>query len=385
LNTIYDAIVVGAGPAGAGVATSLAGNGFRVLMLDKESFPRYKACAGGVDGLAQEMLNKLQIDISPVVEDTVTKLQVSYMGRNVNHYSLKDPLALMTMRPALDNLIARAAQERGVEFREGEAAKTAQDNGKTVAVATEKGQYEGRVLVGADGVYSRISKSFGLNKRPVSFICHEIEIRPETSVLDQWRSTIRVDTSLWPLGYGWVFPKKDLLSIGAGVPVFRAKGLVRTVQQFCSCLDLGSYETVKKHSHQIGFHRPGAPLARGRVLVVGDAAGLVDPNTGGGIGWALKSSDMAASVIRSYLSGGAHNLETYSGEIESSIGEQFIKARILRNTVVARYAAFGSRASAHREMWEQVVRVIQGKEQYTDWYGKSKLAPWIGWTSKIPI
>lgn len=381
----YDAIVVGAGPAGSATAALLSAEGLRVIMLEKDPFPRYKACAGGVDGIAAGMLEKLGVDFGPAVEDVATELRITYRGGNPTTYVFQKPLAHLTMRSDLDTILATRAVERGVEFRDGEAVRAIEEQDGTVQVTTKRGSYTGRAIVGADGVYSRVARTYRLNSRPIRYVLRELEVRPGDEVQRWWQGRTQIDISVWPLGYGWVFPKQEHLSLGAGVPFVRAKALAPFVDRFVSRLHLGDHTVLARHAHQIAFRRMGEAVSSGRALVVGDAAGLVDPNTGGGIGWALRSAEYASGAVLSYLKGEVADLRGYSAIIDRTIGREHHLARVLRNTVALRFLMFGGRATAHRPMWEQITRVIRGEEDYAGWYAKSRLAKLTGWTSLVPL
>ncbi len=119
-NVDYDTIVVGAGPAGSTAARLLAQRGARVLLLDRARFPRDKPCGGGVSIRAA---GELGVDLSPVIERTVTEMRVSFrLGRSFLRSS-PEPLAYLTQRCRLDALLVERAAEAGVDFRDGQAVR----------------------------------------------------------------------------------------------------------------------------------------------------------------------------------------------------------------------------------------------------------------------
>jgi geranylgeranyl reductase family protein len=381
----YDAIVVGAGPAGAATALLLVRAGQRVLLLDKERFPRYKACGGGIDGIAGRVLAELGIDIGSVVEDTATDLRVTYQGRRPSRYHFDRPFARLVMRSEFDALMARVAAEAGAEFHDGEAVRGIRDDGLKVTVTTDRGSYVGSVLVGADGAYSLTARTFALNVDPILYFLTEVEAEPDPATQARWAGQSQIDISIWPLGYGWVFPKRNHLSLGSGVPRQCAKDLRPCLERFKARLQLQDAVIRSQRSHCIAFRRRGRSIAGDRVLLVGDAAGLVDPNTGGGIGWALRSACYASQTALSYLSGEAPCLRSYNAIIDRTIGRQFELARIVRNSIVMRFILLHGRATGQRAIWDQVVRVIQGEEEYSDWYARSRLPKALAWTGAIGL
>lgn len=382
---MYDAIVVGAGPAGSATAAILAQRGARVLLLDRERFPRYKACGGGIDGIAGRFLDQIDVDVEPVVQDVVSELCVTYQGLSPTAYSFARPLARMVMRSEFDALLASAAAERGAEFHDGQKVSRIEDDGRQITVSTETGEYRGSALVGADGVYSLVARIFGLNRHPILYFLTELELAPAEEVQASWAGRSLVDISVWPLGYGWVFPKRSHLSVGSGVPKRCAKDLDSCLERFLRRLNLSEGRVQTARTHGIGFRRKGAPLASDRVLLVGDAGGLADPNTGGGIGWALQSAGFAAEAIMAYLNGNSPSLRPYTVQIDKTLGWQFHLARLIRNSIVLRFALLQGKATGHRTLWREVVRVIQGEEEYSEWYAHSPMAKFLAWTSRIGL
>lgn len=383
--TEYDVLVVGAGPAGAGMAALLAAQGRRVLLLEKERFPRYKACAGGIDGVAVRALASMGIDAGPVVQDAPTELCVTSGGRYPAVYRFERPLALMVMRSDFDTLIARSAVARGAEFHDGEPVKTVLDDGRMITVTTAKGRYQGRTLVGADGVYSVVARTFGLNPNPILYVLAEAEVEVSAEVQASWAGRAQIDISVWPLGYSWIFPKRSHLSIGTGAPRRYAKQLALRFEQFSRSSHLENGAVLQQRSHMLGFRRRQAPLALDRVLLVGDAAGLVDPNTGGGIGWALRSAQLASAAILSYLGGDTRTLGDYTKLIDAELEPEFRAARVLRNGIILRFILTGGRATRHSGLWNQVARILRAEECYQEWYTHSRLAKWLAWTGAIPL
>jgi len=112
----FDAIVVGAGPAGSTAAYRLSRAGARVLLLDRERFPRDKPCGGG---LTYRAVRQLPVSVEPVVEDTVRRVQLGFRyGRRFERQT-EGPLILMTQRRRLDAHLAEQAAAAGADFRDG--------------------------------------------------------------------------------------------------------------------------------------------------------------------------------------------------------------------------------------------------------------------------
>jgi flavin-dependent dehydrogenase len=147
----YDAIVVGAGPAGSLAAYRLASAGATVLLLDRARFPRDKPCGGGVTIRA---LNELPFAIDPVVEGVVDRFELRLRYRHSFSRRAPAPLALMTQRRRLDAYLVERAVAAGAEFRDGvRVSRVAQG---------EVGGDSARVVIGADGANGVTARSLGL-------------------------------------------------------------------------------------------------------------------------------------------------------------------------------------------------------------------------------
>src|SRR5262245_53906498 len=154
----FDAVVVGAGPAGSVTAYRLARAGMSVLLADRAKFPRDKPCGGGLTGRA---LRQLPFTVDPVVEDVVDRFEFRLRyGRKVVKEGRGD-LVHMTQRKRLDAFLAERAADAGAEFRDGAKVTAVEANG-AVAVTVGGERIEGDVVVGADGVNGVTARSLDL-------------------------------------------------------------------------------------------------------------------------------------------------------------------------------------------------------------------------------
>ena len=291
-----DVLVVGAGPAGSATALRLASGGARVLLVERARFPRDKPCGGGVTGRA---LRHAPCSIDPVVEDEVHtfELRLGY-GRSFVRCSDR-PLVLMTQRRRLDAHLAEQAAAAGAKLVQGARVdEVSCENGHVTARLGRK-VVRASVVVGADGANGIVAKSAGLGKDIMRGIALEGNVA--WGDLDERRHRGRAlfDVGVVPGGYGWVFPKREHANLGVG-----GWGTVGPrLRDHLTCLaasyglPLTALSDVK--GHRLPTRRSGGRVSAGRVLLVGDAAGVVDPLSGDGIYEAFVSGRLAADAILS--------------------------------------------------------------------------------------
>jgi geranylgeranyl reductase family protein len=289
----YDTIVVGAGPAGSATAYDLAALGRQVLLIDHRRFPRVKPCAGG---LTMKSLGRLRYSVAPVVRQFCKDLIV---GKRLEESALlRGPNAIcaLTVRAELDEFCRQRAVDAGAEFRVIPHITAIAETGSEVVLETSEGRLRARHLVGADGANSTVRRRIpGLGALRRGFAI-EACIRGQASPMI-------FDFGVVEQGYGWVFPKADHCNVGlyTNCPDVR---LSRAGLAEYARARLGANALEHVAGHHIGLRGWEAPVHTARVLLVGDAAGLVDPLLGEGIHNAIASGQAAAAAIASTPPGG---------------------------------------------------------------------------------
>jgi geranylgeranyl reductase family protein len=358
----YDAIVVGAGPAGSTLARHLARRGARVLLLDRAAFPRDKPCGGGVTLRAA---SRLDLDLSSVTEQTIFDVRLTYrLGRAFRHH-YSDPLAYMTQRCRLDALLAEQAAAAGVEFHDRESVRAVEVSGYRVAVRTEKGAYTARALAGADGVNGIVGRSTGAAPRADLAVALEGNVPLSQGLRQRWQETLALNLGDLPGGYGWVFPKGDHLNVGVGAWRWFAPRLRGHLGALCRRYGFSPEALRDVRGHHLAVRRPGSPIVRGPVLTVGDAAGLVDPLSGEGIGAAIQSSSLAAQAIEAYLAERAMDLSPYQRAVDGHIMPELIASRKLQDIFHYAPAPYTFAVQHSPLFWRLMCHIIRGEVTYT--------------------
>jgi geranylgeranyl reductase family protein len=361
LKQSHDVIIVGSGPAGATLAYELAKRGIGVLVLEKEKLPRSKCCAGGVTSKTAKLLD---FDISEVVEDAIYELSFTFNLGNAYLGQHSQPLIYTVMRDVFDYFLVTRAQQLGAVFMDGQKVMRIQVSADWVEISTADDIFRSRLVVGADGAYSVVAKELGMGRSMEYIAGIESEIIVPEEELAKWKSRVQIDLGCVPGGYGWVFPKRNHLSIGVGCSASKAKHLDRHHQKFLNSLSINSYTIARSSSHLIPTCTKGRLVWQDKALLLGDAAGLADPLTGEGIYNAIQSAQLAAPVIEDYLVRSKGGLEDYQEIVEEKImSELRIALRLSKIFFRFPHLAFGIFKRSDG-LWRVVCNLMLGEIDY---------------------
>jgi geranylgeranyl reductase family protein len=311
---LWDAIVVGAGPAGCAAAYDLAAAGQSVLLLDKSDFPRPKACAGG---LTVKAINTLRYSIDPVVREVVSRVQLKGGPGLSSTLSSRERICVMTLRSELDEYCLSKTIAAGARFRRisGVQQIVCSDSGVHLHTAGET--FRARFLVGADGASGQVRRLCGQG----SWFSHGFALEVQTPKPRQ-EVDLTFDFAALSGGYAWIFPKRNHLNVGIYSPSSTA-GLTRSrlLRYAKERLGIDGGDHVTGQYLGIGAGEGQSeyvqPHLRERVLLVGDAGGFVDPLTGEGIYGALHSGQAAARAILAESRGDGTAAEAFAEYVQS--------------------------------------------------------------------
>jgi geranylgeranyl reductase family protein len=298
----FDVAVVGAGPAGAATAYRLSRAHARVLLIDKARFPRDKPCGGG---LTTRAVRQLPFSIEPVVEDHITRVHCRLKYRSVMERESDRVLCLMTQRRLLDAFLVGQAVEAGATFRDGVRVVVESDR----RLRVDGAPIEVDAIVGADGANGITAKSLGLGGGIVNGVALEGNLPYDRLPQGAWRGTLVLELATVPGGYGWIFPKGDHVNVGVGGWGSQGPRLRDHLRVLCDHHGIEFAALQQLCGHRMPMRRPETRLAGGRALLVGDAAGVIDPVSGDGIYEALVTARLAAEHIL------GDELEAYDGAV----------------------------------------------------------------------
>jgi geranylgeranyl reductase family protein len=359
-----DVLVVGGGPAGSSVAYSLATQGMRVQVLEKYQMPRYKTCGGGVNVRAARLF---PFSIEPVVERTIHRYRFTYRGHRPFERTYPEPLTYMTQRMHLDKFLLDQAARAGAYVTQGVTVRKVAQEGERVIATTDSGdRYEARVVVGADGANGVVARDFGLARGIQHELALESEIALTPEQLAAWSDAIEIDLfSIW-CGYGWVFPKGEHISIGVGGPREYVKQIREYNREYLRRHGVDGQAPLRFSGHALPVRTGLAPVVRGQALLVGDAAGLLEPFTGEGIGYAARSGQLAGEAIGAYLRGEAESLDLYAERLNTELAPDLLDAqRFVR--VFNRFPRLFYRLIRDSDyVWNAICMVLRGERSFQD-------------------
>lgn len=310
----YDAVVIGAGPAGSLAAHRLADAGASVLLIDASRFPRDKPCGGGLTARA---VRELPFSPAPVVEQEVVRLVVRLRDTLRLERASAAPLALMTQRLRLDAFLVERAVAAGAQLLDGLRAR-AVDSGEGRVELAGRRPVRGTVVIGADGANGICARALGHRREFGVAIEGRLPYERAAEALD--RRAALIDLGDIGGGYGWLFPKADHLNVGVGGAPREGPRLRAHLARLCAAHGVRPDQLDGVRGYRLPIRVPGSVPARDRMLLVGDAAGLIDPVSGDGMYEAFVSARLAAEAALRMLAG-RPSATSYAAALEHELGD----------------------------------------------------------------
>jgi flavin-dependent dehydrogenase len=301
-----------------------------------------------------------------VVETAFKSVLLNFQDQGRQFTAVRpDPLVRMTMRADLDNFLANEAQAAGARLLDACPVQEILPGPDAVKVVTAQGTFHARFIVAADGVQSLTAKTCGWPALPRLAPAIEWELELPSAEFARFTSTARFDFGFMPAGYAWVFPKREHLSVGILTTIPGNIPLATRLEEYLRFLGIQQSERVEKHGYVIPLETRPGPLAQGRVLLAGDAAGLVDPITAEGISYALLSGKLAAQAIDAGWPEPAAVAAGYQTLLERHILKDLRAARRMAHWLYhyprLRHWAFGWQG---QRLTNFVADVVMGKRGY---------------------
>ena len=364
--TNYDVIVIGAGPAGATAAAILAESDINALLIEREKLPRPKICGGAVSKRALSLLEAANI-ILPELK-TFKKCQSMQLGtfdfESIEHLAtikFENEAAYLTDRAEFDYALVQNAITKGVELKQNLMVTNIKKENSQFIIIGDDFRAKAKYLLCADGVNGTSAILLGFrdkwNDDEVG-LCIESSItdyEPPPSPLNFYFGGVK-----W--GYAWFFDKGDHASIGAGTVLKDASNLRRLFNSFVKhsgYINTSSTENLKLNAWRIpATGGISGNFAKGNALLLGDAAGLVDPFLGEGVSYAIQSGKIAAECIIN------NNSDDYRKKIEEEITSNLKYARILVKIVKLNPKRFIKLLANDNAIAMDYVKIVLGDSTY---------------------
>jgi digeranylgeranylglycerophospholipid reductase len=339
----YDIVVVGAGPAGSTFARIVASNGLSVLLLERKSRIGIPVrCGEGVTDAGLRLFHEPRTEWISATVDSFCFVAPNGTSTTINFQEK----GYILNRNVFDNDLAIYAKDEGATVVTNAYVNSLLfENDEVVGVTgiynSEQFKIKSKLVIGADGIESRIGRMAGINTK---LNLNDIDSGYQKTIsgvkIDQNVCYFYVSNKLAPGGYLWIFPKgKDTANIGIGIPGKSAINYESAKIRLNKFID-SKYPNHKVVSISIGgipLSKPIKQMVTDGMMLIGDAARTVNPLSGGGIILGMKSAAAAADVAVNVLKKGIEfskiNLMEYQKQWMNSEGKQINRIYRLKNAV----------------------------------------------------
>ena len=375
----YDVIVVGAGPAGSIAARECARKGLKTILLEKYPLPREKPCGGAVMYRGLRIIGEKVPRI--LVEQKIFGLRFLLHDGQVTEFISDKLIGITVFRDRFDEFLARRASDAGADLIDNARVIDASVSADSANVRLADGrEYNAKYLLGADGVNSVVGRSLGLRPRRKDLTKVGLGMEADFHVGSEGvlkatggnPSVLELCPVEGRVSYGWIFPKREHLAIGIAGAGVHMLSLRHQFDSFYKSAEkrLGvSLNLEKRRTFFLGGDGLGSKNVTQRAILIGDAAGFVDPLMGEGIAYAMRSGELAVSVINKAFDEDRYDEESLS-EYHNLCHDEFSANFALATRVGVRGPSLAEmilpRVNGHKLAAEIMTMVARGEIGYAD-------------------
>jgi geranylgeranyl reductase family protein len=310
----YDVIIVGGGPSGSTAGHLLSRSGLKVLIIDKNNFPRKKLCGGLITYKTVRLIERVfgegadSLKEKGIIDFESDRYEVLFRGESLALNSSDIPYYFVD-RLLSDSFLLKKAQESGAEIIEGDGVVSCDLDLKELVISSGR-KLRAEFLIGADGIHSLIRGEFPQDRFDVDAWKSELGMAIEIFV-DRADISIEVNHPMVMFGfidqgYAWIFPNREKIVLGICGPSQRNKNKFMTsFNDFLRSMGLDELIGIEVRGYPLPFGNFLERPVHGSIALTGDAAGFADPIFAEGIFYAQRSAELLSQAVIAAHKGGA--------------------------------------------------------------------------------
>jgi geranylgeranyl reductase family protein len=375
----YDVVVVGAGPAGSVAAYESSKRGHKTLLLEKASIPREKACGGAVMYRGIRVING-EVPLE-VIERKIYGIRFGFHNGTSSEFISDKLIGITVFREKFDEFLSRRAVEAGVELLVDARVIHASVSDDYATIQLQDGrEFKSEFLIGADGVNSIVSRSLKLRPKRKDLTKFGLGMEADFYVGKQGvmkategnPSILEILPVENRISYGWVFPKREHLAIGIAGGSGHMHALRPDFDRFYKNLEKRwgiELKLEKRRTCFLGGDGLGSTNVTDRAILVGDAAGFVDPMMGEGIAYAMQSGKIAVDVINQAIEESRYDADAlwrYHHLCKDEFASNFQMAAWAGTRGITFAASLLPRINGHKLAADTMSMVARGEIGYAD-------------------
>jgi digeranylgeranylglycerophospholipid reductase len=289
----FDVIIIGAGPAGSMAAKEIASKGYSVSIIElKKEIGNPVQCAEAITEFALE-------NVGLKVENKWLKQRLKgvkiLLHNNKCFYSTVPSLSIS--RRLFDQWLADNAIEAGSHLFLRSKMKDIKGKEGSWKIITKNETYSSKIIIGADGASSKTARILGLLKKREYIKAFQYKFNKNDINFNESEWLCMTMDEVFKGGYGWVFPRGDEYNVGIGGP----QGNIKLLNDYCKSQNFDINKKKKLNAGLVPYNFDFSSRSRNGALIIGDAGGLTNPVTGGGIHSAMFSGKKAAELVNNAL------------------------------------------------------------------------------------